>query len=62
MFEEKLKTLIDVLIKQKHEIYIITARNEDGLPPETYGQNGNFTLSAIPGAEMKKNVKKAYEE
>lgn len=25
-------------LKEKHEIYIITARNEEGLPPETYGQ------------------------
>ena len=25
-------------LKQSHEIYIITARNEEGLPPETYGQ------------------------
>lgn len=24
-------------LKRDHEIYIITARNEDGLPPETYG-------------------------
>lgn len=24
-------------LKQNNEIYIITARNEDGLPPETYG-------------------------
>ena len=24
-------------LKQDNEIYIITARNEDGLPPETYG-------------------------
>lgn len=24
-------------LKQKHEIYIVTARNEEGLPPETYG-------------------------
>ena len=29
---------------------------------EGAGEDGNFTLSAIPGAEMKKNVKKAYEE
>lgn len=27
MFEEKLKTLIDVLIKQKHEIYEFTLLN-----------------------------------
>lgn len=25
-------------LKQNDEIYIITARNEDGLPPETYGK------------------------
>ena len=30
------KEVIDIL-KEKHEIYIITARNEQGLPPETYG-------------------------
>ena len=24
-------------LKQDHEIYVITARNEEGLPPETYG-------------------------
>lgn len=29
-------------LKQNHEIYIITARNEDGLPPETYGKMQNM--------------------
>ena len=24
-------------LRENHEVYIITARNEDGLPPETYG-------------------------
>lgn len=31
------KEVID-LLKKEHEIYIITARNEDGLPKEEYGQ------------------------
>ena len=30
------KEIIEKL-KEEHEIYIITARNEDGLPPELYG-------------------------
>ena len=29
-------------LRQNHEIYIITARNEDGLPPETYGTMQNM--------------------
>ena len=31
-------------IKEKHEIYIITARNEDGLPQETYGHMQEMVL------------------
>lgn len=30
-------------LKEKHEIYIVTARNEEGLPPENYGKMREFT-------------------
>lgn len=30
-------------LKEKHEIYIVTARNEEGLPPEDYGKMRDFT-------------------
>ncbi len=32
------------LLKEKNEIYIITARNEDGLPPEFYGYMQEMVL------------------
>ena len=38
------KEVIDKLRKEGNKIYIITARNEEGLPPETYGRMQEFTI------------------
>ena len=37
------KEVIDKLKKENNKIYIITARNEEGSPPETYGRMQEFT-------------------
>ena len=37
------KEVIKKLRKENNKIYIITARNEEGLPPETYGKMQEFT-------------------
>ena len=37
------KEVIEKLRKENNEIYIITARNEEGLPPESYGRMQEFT-------------------
>ena len=37
------KEVIDKLKKENNKIYIITARNEEGLPPESYGKMQEFT-------------------
>ena len=37
------KEIIEKLRKENNKIYIITARNEEGLPPETYGRMQEFT-------------------
>lgn len=42
-------------LKQNHEIYIITARNEDGLPPEIYGQMQNMVKQWLIDNEIEYN-------
>ena len=37
------KEVIEKLRKENNKIYIITARNEEGLPPESYGRMQEFT-------------------
>ena len=45
--------IIKKLKKEGNKIYIITARNEEGLPPETYGRMQEFTKKWLQDNEIK---------
>ena len=47
------KEVIDKLRKENNKIYIITARNEEGLPPESYGKMQEFTKKWLQDNEIK---------
>ena len=47
------KEVIDKLRKENNKIYIITARNEEGLPPESYGRMQEFTKKWLQDNEIK---------
>lgn len=48
---EFVKEVIDIL-KEKNEIYLITARNEDGLPKETYGTMQKMVLEWLKNNQI----------
>ena len=47
------KEVINKLRNEGNKIYIITARNEEGLPPETYGRMQEFTKKWLQDNEIK---------
>lgn len=49
------KEIIEQLIQENNNIYIITARNEEGLPPETYGKMQEFTKKWLENNKIKYN-------
>lgn len=47
------KEIIEILKKEKNNIYIITARNEYGMPPEYYGKMQELTREWLKNQDIK---------